>query len=190
MKPLLLASFACLSLATTASAAEQPRYLPQYDVAITYRTTGSDPVVPPTLVIRYFSAADRLRIEGVPLGYVLIDRTMERVELVMPQPQLVIEMPPGGGLTEGFILSRRLAFTRTGSDTVLGRACTTYDVTSGGQNPRGKVCLTQDGLLLRGEGQESNGRKARIEATAVVKAAQPAGLFSPPDGYRAMAMPR
>jgi hypothetical protein len=184
----VLAALAIASLATAAQASDTPRYLPNRDAAITYRSTGSDPNVPPNLTIRYFAAGQRLRIEGGPLGYLLVDRTMERIELVMPQPRLVVEMPQGGGITDGFILGNHLRFNRTGADTVLGRACTLYDVTA--ERARGKVCLTADGLLLRGEGQGRDGRKAAIEATAVAFATQPAGLFSPPDGYRTMAIPK
>lgn len=176
----------CLA-ATSASAAETPRYLPARDAAITYRSTGSDAAVPPNLTIRYFAAGDRLRIEGGALGYLLVDRGVGRVELVMPQPRLVVELPPGGGITDGFILGDHLAFRRTGSDTVLGRACTLYDVTA--ERARGVVCLTADGLLLRGEGRGRDGRTARIEAVTVAMTAQPAGLFSLPEGYRTMAIP-
>ena len=171
-------------IAFQAQASETPRYLPRHDAAITYRSDGSDPMVPPSLTIRYFAAGERLRIEGGPVGYLLVDRTMERVELVMPQPKLVIEMPPGGGITQGFILSDQFRFERTGSDKILGRACTIYNVTA----PRvhGQVCLTSDGLLLRGEGEGRDGRKARIEAVSVSSNTQPAGLFTPPDSYRIM----
>ena len=174
--------------ANVAEAADTPRYLPGRDAAITYRSTGTDAQIPPNLTIRYFAAGDRLRIEGGPLGYLLVDRTMERIELVMPQPRLVVEMPQGGGITDGFILGNNLKFTRTGTDNVIGRPCTTYDVSA--DRARGRVCLTADGLLLRGEGQGRDGRRAAIEAVSVALATQPAGLFSPPDGYRMMAIPR
>ncbi len=171
-------------LAGAAQASDAPRYLPRRDAAITYRTEGSDASVPPSFTVRYFSAADRLRIEGGALGYVLVDRTMERVDFVMPQPKLVIEMPPGGGITPGFILSDQFQFERQGADKVLGRPCTVYNVTA--PRAHGVVCLTSDGLLLRGEGQGRDGRRARIEATSVTMATQPAGLFTPPDNYRIM----
>lgn len=174
--------------AIPARAAEHPRFLPARDAAITYRSTGSDPTVPERLTMRYFAAGDQLRIDGGPLGYLIVNRTMERIEMVMPQPRLVIELPPGGGITDGFILSNRLAFTRVGADSVIGRSCTVYDVTA--ERAHGRVCLTPDGLLLRGEGRGRDGRNARIEATSVALAAQPAGLFSPPEGFRMMAMPR
>jgi hypothetical protein len=177
-----------LMLSSAASAADSPRFLPDRDAAVTYATTGSDAAVPPSITIRYFSAGDRLRIEGGAIGFLLVDRVMERVELVMPQPRLVWELPPGGGITDGFILGPQLRFTRMGPSKVLGRACTVYNVAA--DRATGQVCLTPEGLLLRGEGRGRDGRVARIEATAVSFQTQPAGLFSPPDGARVLAMPQ
>jgi hypothetical protein len=37
-------------------------------------------------------------------------------------------------------------------------------------------------MLLRGAGRGKDGRTARIEATSISLAPQPAGLFSPPEG--------
>jgi hypothetical protein len=195
MKSLTLAALLASALMpglvpAPAQAAPAPRYLPQHDAMITYRSTGSDPNVPASLSIRYSADLGRLRIEGVPLGYVLVDQRMERVELVLPQPRLVIELPPGGGLAEGFILSADLHFSQIGKDTVIGRACTLYDVTADHDRAHGRVCLTADGLLLRGEGQGRDGRTASIEAVAVALGAQPVGLFAPPDGYHVVALPR
>ncbi len=187
MKTLLLAALLAPQLAF---AAPSPRYLPQHDAMITYRSTGSDPRVPSSLSVRYSADLGRIRIEGVPLGYLLVDQPQERVELVMPQTRLVIQLPPGGGITDGFILGPGLSFTAAGNDRVLGRSCTLYDVTTARNRAQGRVCLTPDGLLLRGEGRGRDGRTASIEAVSVAVAAQPVGLFSPPDGYRIMALPQ
>ena len=98
------------------------------------------------------------------------------------------ELPPGGGITDGFILGNQLRFSRAGQSKVLGRSCTIYDVAA--DRATGQVCLTPEGLLLRGEGRGRDGRTARIEATAVTFQTQPAGLFSPPEGARIVAMPQ
>jgi hypothetical protein len=181
---------AMLLLPLLAQAAPAPRYLPSRDTMITYRSAGSDPRVPSSLSVRFSADLRRLRIEGVPLGYVLIDAPQERVELVLPQPKLVLELPPGGGITDGFLLGPGLHFVRTGTDHVLGRACTLYDVTADRERAHGRVCLTEDGLLLRGEGAGRDGRSAVIEATEIRQGPQPVGLFSPPDTYRMMALPQ
>lgn len=172
----------------TLAAAPPPRYLPARDAMITYRSTGSDARLPPNLSVRYSADLGRIRIDGVPLGYLLVDRPMERVELIMPQPRLILQLPPGGGIVDGFILGPGLHFTQTGTDKVLGRACTLYDVSTDRDRAHGRVCLTPDGLLLRGEGQGRDGRNASIEATSVAIAPQPVGLFAPPDGYNIVAL--
>ena len=184
---ILLALLLC---AHTAHAATGPRYLPTRDAMITYRSAGSDPLVPASLSVRFSADLGRVRIEGVPLGYLLVDAPAERVELVMPQPKLVLELPPGGGITEGFLLGPGLRFIRAGEDRVLGRACTVYDVSADHDRAHGRVCLTADGLLLRGEGAGRDGRTARVEAVEIRQVPQPVGLFSPPDTYRMMALPK
>jgi len=186
MKALLLA--ALLLPCAAQAAAPAPRYLPQHDAMITYRSQGSDPNVPPSLSVRYSADLGRIRVDGVPLGYLLVDRRVERVELVMPLPKMVLQLPPGGGIVDGFILGPNLHFTATGTDKVIGKSCTTYDVTTDRDRAKGRVCLTADGLLLRGEGQGRDGRSARIEAVTVSLAPQPVGLFSPPDGYSIVAL--
>jgi hypothetical protein len=47
-----------------------------------------------------------------------------------------------------------------------------------------------DGLMLRGEGRGQDGKMASIEAVSVAMTAQPAGLFSPPDNYNIIALPK
>ena len=177
-----------LLLVPLAARAEAPRYMPGRDVAITYSSAGSEAAIPARIVLRYFAVADRIRLESGLGPYVLLDRAVERVEMVLPDAKLAMELPPGAGITKGFLLGQALNFHRSGSATVLGRACTLYDVTLEASHAR--ACLTADGLLLRGEGSDPSGRLAKIEATAINFAPQPAGLFSPPDTYRYVNLPR
>ncbi len=182
----LLALLLC-ALPVLARADSAPRYVPHSDVAITYRSIGPDSALPPTITMRYFALADRIRLDSNQGAYLLIDRTVERVEMVLPGAGMAMELPPGAGITQGFILGDKMQFRRTGSATILGRACTTYDITL--ERSHATACLTSDGLLMRGEGTDPTGRRAGIEATKVAFAPQPAGLFSPPDTYRYMALP-
>jgi len=118
----------------------------------------------------------------------LLDRAVERVEVVLPAAGLAMELPQGAGIAQGFILGEGMHFRRTGSATIIGRACTIYEVTL--ETSHARACLTDDGLLLRGEGTDATGRHATIEATKVAFGPQQAGLFSPPDTYRYIAQPR
>ena len=183
MKRILLG----LLLLSGAAAAETPRYVPTRDVAITYSSAGSEAAMPARIVLRYFAVADRIRLESNG-PYVLLDRTMQRVEIVLPDAKLAMELPPGAGITQGFLLGEGMRFRRTGSSSVLGRVCTVYDITL--ERTHAIACLSADGLLLRGEGTDPQGRHAKIEATNVAFAPQPPGMFSPPDTYRYVALPR
>ena len=177
-----------LLLLTGAARAETPRYMPARDVAITYSSAGSEAALPPRVVMRYFAVADRIRLDGNGGPYLLLDRTMQRVEMVLPDAKLAMELPPGAGITQGFLLGEGMNFRRTGTSTVLGRTCTVYDITI--EHTHATACLSADGLLLRGEGTDPAGRHAKIEAISVAFAPQTPGMFSPPDTYRYMAMPR
>jgi hypothetical protein len=177
-----------LAITATAHAEPLPRYVPDRDVAITYRSTGTESALPPSITLRYFAVADRIRLDSNQGAYLLLDRAAERVEMVLPAAKLAMELPSGAGIVQGFILGDRLQFHRTGSATVLGRACTIYDVSV--EKVHATACLTSDGLLLRGEGTDPAGRHASIEATQIAFTPQPPGLFSPPDTYRYLAQPR
>ena len=182
--------FFCLLLLLAlpfAARADQPRYVPSRDVAITYSSAGSEANLPARIVLRYFAVADRIRLESNTGPYVLLDRTVERVEMVLPDARLAMELPQGAGLTQGFLLGPNMNFRRTGNATVLGRACTTYEVTLEARHAT--ACISADGLLLRGEGSDPAGRSAKIEAVSISFAPQAPGLFSPPDTYRYVQLP-
>jgi hypothetical protein len=170
-----------------AARADQPRYTPRRDVAVVYSTAGSEFALPARITLRYFAVADRIRLDANGGPYVLLDRTVERVDLVLPDARLAMELPPGAGMTQGFVLGAGLNFRRIGSANVLGRSCTTYEVTL--ENRHAAACITADGLVLRGEGSDPSGKAVRVEAVSVNFAPQPAGLFSPPDTYRYVQLP-
>lgn len=187
MKTLIVA---LLVAPLAAHAAAPPPVLPQRDAAVTYRSEGTDGQMPANLSVRFSADLGRVRIDGVPLGYLLVDKPAERVELVMPLTRMVLRLPPGGGIVDGFILGPDLRFAAAGRDKVLGRECTLYDVTTDRDRAHGRVCLTPDGLLLRGKGQGRDGRSMSVEATSIAIGPQPVGLFAPPDGYNILALPR
>jgi hypothetical protein len=170
-----------------AAQADPPRYVPRRDAMIVYSTAGSQFALPARIVLRYFAIADRIRLDAGGGPYVLLDRTVERVDLVLPDARLAMELPSGAGMTQGFVLGAGLRFRRTGAASVLGRECTTYEVTL--ENRRASACITADGLVLRGEGSDPSGKAVRVEAVSVNFAPQPPGLFSPPDTYRYVQMP-
>jgi hypothetical protein len=170
-----------------ARAGDAVRYMPARDVMIVYRATaGSN--LPSKITLRYFAVADRIRLDGNQGPYIIIDRTVERIEMVLPPVQMAMEIPPGAGITEGFILGANLRFEPVGKADILGRPCTIYAVTN--ERARATACITADGLLLSGEGTDPTGHHIGIEATRIDFVAQPPGMFSPPDTYQYLPQPR
>lgn len=177
---------AVLAAAPLAHAANLPRYLPGRDVMVVYRSVDPHANIPPHITARYFAVADRLRLDAGQGPYLLVDRIVERVQLVIPAVKLVLDLGPGGGVFQGFVLGDHLqarpSKAAPASRTILGRRCAVYDVTLEGA--MGTACISADGLVLAGEGRLPDGRAGRIEAEQISFTPQPAGLFAPSDSYQ------
>jgi hypothetical protein len=174
-------------------AADRPTLQPTRDVVVEYHIlsqTGAPPGAPrPDSMKVYFSAnGTRMRIEpGGQPAYIVMDRTAKRMEMIMPSQRSYMELPYDAKQVESFSAAEGSTFTRKGSNTIAGIKCTVWDVQSPQGN--GSACITDDGVMLRAEGQDAQHHGGGMEATSVVYGAQPAGLFMPPDGFRKMGMP-
>ena len=78
-------------------------------------------------------------------------------------------------------------FRRGGTEQVAGFGCTDYAVQDA--HGSGTLCLTADGVPLRGEGTW-NGRAGRFVATHVAYRAQPDELFQVPPGFVQLSLPK
>jgi hypothetical protein len=127
-----------------------------------------------------------MRVEGMGSGgaYVIVDRTTQRMVMVMPQDRRFMEMPVNDAFARGFVLNEGMTFVKRGTETVAGLKCTLWEVTS--REGAGSACVTDDGVLLRGRGNDGKGG---IEATAVRYGPQPAALFRPPADFTKLEMP-
>ena len=169
--------------AATARAGEVPTYLPNRDVAVTYRIGGKQPG-PQDIRVLWSSELGRARIEVGP-GFLLADARTRKVVAVMEQAKMALELPTGSA--DSYLPGPGTRFTRDGSTTVAGHRCTTWEASS--DRGSGTACLTDDGVLLRGTGVDRNGRGGSIEATEVDYAAQPDDLFRVPDGFQTLSLP-
>jgi len=181
---------ASLASALPAAAQDRPPSAPTRDVAISYRTFGPVRGAQKQQDIRVAMTAGGalMRVEGMGgatgVGYVIVDRNAQRMTMVMPQDRRFLDMPANEVFAGGFLLDDRMTFARRGSATVAGLKCTTWDVTSA--EGEGTVCVTADGVMLRGQGA---GGRGGIEATSVKFGPQPAALFHPPAGFSKLEMP-
>ncbi len=178
-------ALAALAAAGTAHAAQDhPSILPTRDVMVEYHMSGKQaPQRMDSMKIYYTAQGQRMRIEvpGQP-GYSIVDRAARRMTMVMVDEHMYMELPFDPQKVMNFD-PQGASFTRHGSDTVAGFRCTVYDVK--GPEHRGQVCVTDDGLMLRGKSLDPQ-RENSIEATKVSYGPQQASLFTPPADFQKM----
>ncbi len=185
---LLVAVVVMAHYSVAAPAADHPAYLPTRDVAITYRLSSDKPGVPKVASVFFSASSQKLRLDDPSLGgYAVIDRAERKMMVVMTKQRSFSWLPFDEKMADGFILNDSMTFKRTGTDVVAGLRCTTWDVTSA--NAAGSVCITDDGVLLRGDGHDKKGAEAGLEAKQVTYAPQPASLFKPPSGFFEIGLP-
>ncbi len=173
---------------TPALADPPPLLRPSKDVAIEYRVEAAQGDADPAahIVTMYFTdQGDKMRFDGAGgHGYMIVDQKAKRTLIVMTAQHMYME--------QGIDPSRSplhamedATFTREGTDTVAGVACTVYQVTHNGE--KGEACLTDDGLMLRSH-SDTGGQSHGMVARKVEYAPQPASLFAPPAGFQKMDM--
>lgn len=179
---------AAMLLAGEAAAADRPPAMPAHDASVTYRV---EPAGHPAQVVHvYFGAEGRLlRIDGpAGAGDTIVDRKTGVLTVVMNAQRAYMEIPSRGPVSDPFLLSDDMAFTRAGTtETIAGVPCTDWRMTS----PKGPstACVTADGLLLSATGSDGSGGQGKITALAVVPGALAAGVFTAPPGYARIAHP-
>ena len=174
-----------------AMAQERPAILPTRDVAVTYRASG--PVQgqqrEQELKVAFTAGGKLMRVEGIGGGPgagadVIVDHTAQRMTMVMAEDRRFMEMAVNNAFSRGFLVSDTMKFMRRGAESVAGVKCTVWDITSADGN--GNACITEDGVMLRGNGIDGKGA---IVATAVAYGPQPAANFKPPAGFSKIEMP-
>ncbi len=186
----MLAPLALLLLAAAPS--EAPRTRPSRDVVVSYRVEGDATRLVPgglpgPVTLSWDASGQRLRAEADGLSQIaLLDlraRTGQAVDntlrIALPLPLRPDDLQP---LTlDGAHL------TPAGRDTVGGLACNVYqvEVGQGTSKTPGTVCLTPDGVPLRGEGI-IKGKPGSFTATSVRYARLPSELFTVPPGYMSL----
>lgn len=181
-----------LPCACTAAAQERPPVPPARDVAVTYRVSGAAAQavpggVPGALRLFWNPGAQILRVEAEGRSQlVLVDLRARGATVLDGGTRTALVLPMRERDLQALTLDGA-RLTRRGRDSVAGHACTLYDA----QSPRGRgtLCLTADGVPLRGDG-EVNGRAGGFVATAVDYGPQPAELFRAPPGYARLDMNR
>lgn len=178
-----------LAIAAPAAAEEHPLLQPTSDVMVEYHVSGVTQGQHRSDTVRmYFTDhGTKLRIEPVgQSAYSIMDRTAGRMIMVMTQQHAYMEMPYDPKRVMAFEGADE-TFTRIGTDTIAGIGCTIYDARR--QDHSGKVCISDDGLILRAKSDNPAQAGGGLEATRVAYGPQPASLFAPPPDFLKMDVP-
>ncbi len=179
-------------IATTlapAFAQERPVIHPTRDAMIDYRVEGRTQNGPQTIRMYVTAGGHKTRIE--PSGgrtAIIIDRPAGVTVIVMYDRRSYMERPISTTQASGFEVGRQSdQFSRKGSETIAGRRCTLWE--SGGQRTS-VACITDDGLILRGESQAAGGgERSSLIATNVQVGPVSPEMFNPPAGFDRFAVP-
>lgn len=181
-----LAAALIAALPVAAQAQDRPQIYPTRDVAVTYRVAGQGQQAELTML---WSAAQRLMRMNMPqgMGYMVADHQGQRGFMVMEQMRMIMDVPmaQAAGMQRDLENAR---FTRGAVEKIAGLDCTVWRYQSA--SSQGEACITNDGVMLRGNGSAQGAGQGRIEATRVVYQPQDAGLFRRPQGYQTMQMPQ
>ena len=158
---------------------ERPPLVPQRDASVLYRLV---PAEGPEQEVRVTTQAggSPMRVDMPDKSWMLVDRRAGRMAMVVMAEETVVDMPYQGPPPQ-FVLSDRMRFARRGVDTVAATRCTVWYVVLGAQ--AGVMCITDDGVLLRTQGQDERGRRTLVEAISVSFARATDAEFTPPPDY-------
>lgn len=180
-----------LALAAPAAAQEPPR-VPTRDYAATYAMTGFGEASK-TIQVSFSAVSKRQRMDMSDAGQdisIIVELAGTGMLMLEHGSRMAMQLTAGAGPGGNMPISPiddDATLTRIGTDRVLGHACTIYRVTRQGR-PQGSACVTEHGIMLRGEFEE-DGKRGRMEATRVSLDRQPAERFEVPPGYQTMQMP-
>jgi hypothetical protein len=183
---LAAATLAGPALAGPALAQERPVMVPSKDTTVDYQMEGRSGG-PRSMRMMYSAGGKMIRID-MPgqKGYVVMNRDAHRMMIVMAEAHRYMEhdLPPGQ--RDPFDMGNGQKFTKKGTETIAGMRCTVWEAT--GEHP-GNGCVTDDGIVLRGESAPPNGEKSRLIATAVSVAPIAPDMFAAPTGFAKMDIP-
>ncbi len=186
---------AVMALSAAASAEEgpgRPLVQPTRDVTVTYTVAGAAADAIPggvdgPLRLSWDAGSQKLRVDAASRPQaIILDLAKHSAILLDSAMRAAVPLP----VRERDLHALTLAgarLTRRGQDSVAGFTCTNWAVQAPKSN--GTVCLTPDGVALRGEG-DMNGKHGSFTAASVRFGAVAPDLFAPPPGYFSLSVPR
>lgn len=176
---------AILLLPAGAMAQPRPLVQPTRDVTVTYQVDGAARQAIPggidgPLRLSWDAAGQRLRADSPSRPQaVIVDLPKRTATVLDPALRAALPLPVRERSLKALALDG-VQLARRGPGSAAGLACTTWAVHA--EHGDGTVCLTPDGVALRGEGTV-DGRRGSFVATDVTYGAVAPDLFKVPGGY-------
>ena len=169
-----------------AVAQERPVLQPTRDAVIDYRVEGRS-----TQNVRMYVTAggNKTRIEPADgKSLILIDRLAGKTTIVLYEQHKYLERPLNANQPGGFEVGHSGGnLTKKGTETIAGRRCTVWETK--GQRPS-TGCITDDGLVLKGESQNpGGGERTSLIATSVQVGPLGSNTFMVPAGFTRIEVP-
>lgn len=166
-----------------AEASATPPLLPLYDAVVAYHLR---PAVGEAfdLHVIYRAGGTALRIDLPDQSYMLATPATRALVLVVPSARTAAEMAWADGPQSLFVLDGRMKFSRKGEATIAGRRCTQWEAVN--DPARHQVCVTNEGLLLRQQYQDAQGRRSLVDAFALRVEPMAETDFMVPPGFERM----
>jgi hypothetical protein len=179
---------ALLILPQAAQAEEGPLLAPTRDLSVTYRVTqAAKDDVAHKLRVTYATQGPMMRVDSyvfpdghVPFTTLIYDGVHHKRFIAIYALRAYAEEDLTRPEMPEVILDDTTHFTRQGSATVAGLACTEWQITTG-KTAGGTVCVTDDGVLLR-----SATASRVLDASAVNAGAEPGIGFTVASDLRRM----
>jgi hypothetical protein len=176
-------AFLILPLLFCTAAISAPRLVPVRDVTIEYLVRAGD-ARPQAVRVSIEAGGAHLRIAGqnLPLS-ILVDRPAGLAHVLVPLLRAYSTIDIARYDPQRTVL-HDAAFTRGGTERLAGGRCTDWRATS----PSGtaSACITEGGVILKGEFANRHGTGGAVLATSVDYAPLPPWTWSLPAGFHDM----
>ena len=178
---------ACLAAAGAARAEDKPVLAPTRDVTVTYQVLGAPAITGAAVIKMTYADHDRkvrldfysVAVAQTPFGSLIFDEPENEVLSLTQSDHSYTRVQAIGRANPGLMLGAGMQYKREGTATVAGRACTIWEVSDGPMD-KGTVCVTADGVVLRGN--HTTPQPGGLEAIAVAYETPPDSIFHPDPG--------
>ena len=131
--------------------------------------------------VSLLAGARTLRLDLPDYTFMLATPATRSLVMVVPAERTTVDLPWPDGPQSLFLLDDAARFTRKGEASVAGHRCTLYDVQL--DKAQNTVCVSAEGLVLRNQSTDAQGRRNLVEAYAVQFGGTTENEFKVPAGY-------